>query len=171
MRILIVVDMQNDFVHPKGKMYGGQRCRDIIPFICERMLTYRENDDVVIVSLDTHTENDKQFEIWSPHCIYKTWGWWLVDEIKDMSVGCTIIKKPKFSVFYNTHLDDIINVEDTEVEVVGVFTSMCVSHTIADLYNRDAIIMVPRKGVADSDKETDDYTLEYFKNIYKAKVI
>jgi nicotinamidase-related amidase len=48
---------------------------------------------------------------------------------------------------------------------------MCVSHTIADLYNRDAIITVPKKGVADIDPESNLQSLKYFEKIYRAKII
>jgi nicotinamidase-related amidase len=171
MKLLIVVDMQNDFLHPDGKNYGGKACRDIIPFICDRIMFYRENNDVVILSMDTHEKDDKQFVIWPQHCIYKSKGWELVDEIKKISAGCTIIKKSKFSIFYKTGLDTFIDVENSEVEVTGVFTSMCVSHTIADLYNRDAIITVLKKGVADADPESNLQSLKYFEKIYRAKVI
>lgn len=171
MKLLIVVDMQNDFLHPDGKIYGGQSCRDIIPYVSDQIMTYRQNNDIVILSADTHIENDKQFKIWSPHCIYKSWGWELIDEIKELATGCVVIKKPKFSAFYKTELDSVIDVEDTEVQITGVFTSMCVSHTVADLYNRDAVMTIPRAGVADADPEAHIQTLKYFENIYKAKVI
>jgi nicotinamidase-related amidase len=121
--------------------------------------------------MDTHEKDDKQFVIWPQHCIYKSKGWELVDEIKKISAGCTIIKKSKFSIFYKTGLDTFIDVENSEVEVTGVFTSMCVSHTIADLYNRDAIITVLKKGVADADPESNLQSLKYFEKIYRAKVI
>jgi len=171
MKLLIVVDMQNDFLHPDGNIYGGHQCRDIIPFVRDQIMDYRRNNDIIILSADTHTENDKQFRIWSPHCVYKSWGWELIDEIKDVATGCTIIKKSKFSAFYKTKLDSIVDVEDTEVQVTGVFTSMCVSHTVADLYNRDAVITIPRAGVADADPEAHAQALKYFENIYKAKVV
>jgi len=171
MKLLIVVDMQNDFVHSNGVLYGGQACRDIIQPIRDEIMSYRRCNDMVILSADTHVENDKQFRIWAPHCIYKSWGWELVDEIKDVATGCIIIKKSKFSVFYKTELDSLVSVEDTEVKVMGVFTSMCVSHTIADLYNRDAIIQVQKSAVADADPEAHVQALKYFKNIYKAELI
>jgi len=171
MKLLIVVDMQNDFVHPRGKNYGGELCRNIIPFICDRIITYKQNNDIIILSMDTHEKNDKQFIIWPEHCIYKTWGWELIDEIISVSTGCTIIKKSKFSIFYKTDLDTFIDVENSEVEVAGIFTSMCVSHTIADLYNRDANITVFKKGVADADPESHLQSLKYFEKIYKARII
>ena len=171
MKLLIVVDMQNDFVHPEGAAYGGKNCEDIIQYVRGLIMTYRTENNMVIMSMDTHEDNDKQFRIWPRHCVYKTWGWELVDPIKEASIGCTIIRKSKFSAFYKTGLDDLIDVEDIEVEVVGLFTSMCVSHTIADLYNRDAIIIVPRDGVADADPEAHTQGLKYIENIYKARVI
>jgi len=170
MKLLIVVDMQNDFVHPSGKTYGGELCRNIIPFVSDRIMTYRRNNDIIILSMDTHEKNDKQFIIWPEHCIYKTWGWELIDEINEISTGCTIIKKSKFSAFYKTELDTIIDVKNSDVEVVGVFTSMCISHTISDLYNRDAIITVYKKGIADADPEAHLQSLKYFENVYKVKI-
>jgi nicotinamidase-related amidase len=171
MKLLIVVDMQNDFAHPDGKIYGGKLCRDIIPFICDRIMTYRQNNDIIILSMDTHEKNDKQFITQSEHCIYKTWGWELIDEIKEISAGCSIIKKARFSAFYKTELDTFMDIKNNEVEVTGIFTSICVSHTIADLYNRDAIITVPKRGVADADPESNLQSLKYFENVYKAKVV
>ena len=171
MKLLIVVDMQNDFIHPDGILYGGKHCEVIIPFIYDRIMQYRTDNDMVIISMDTHDENDKQFNIWPRHCVYKSWGWELVDQIKSASAGCVVIKKTKFSAFYKTDLDDLINVENVEVEVVGLFTSMCVSHTVADLYYRDALITVPRSGVADADPEANVQGLKYMENIYKASII
>ena len=171
MRLLIVVDMQNDFAHPDGALFGGKACRDTIPFIIERINDYKENNHMVILSMDTHDENDKQFGIWKPHCIEGTWGWSLIDELIDVAVGCTIVRKKKFSVFYKTNLDSIVDVENVEVEVVGVFTSMCVIHTIADLYNRDAIITIPKQGIADADVEAHTYSLKYLEEIYKANLV
>jgi nicotinamidase/pyrazinamidase len=171
MRLLIVVDMQNDFAHPDGSLFGGKSCRDIIPFIIERINIYKENNHMVILSMDTHEKEDKQFSIWKPHCIEGTWGWSLIDELLDVAVGCTIVRKKKFSVFYKTNLDSIVDVENVEVEVVGIFTSMCVIHTITDLYNRDAIITVPRKGIADADNEAHTYSLKYIEEVYKANLI
>jgi nicotinamidase-related amidase len=170
MKLLMVVDMQNDFAHPDGAIYGGKHCEYIIPFICDRIMEYRNNNDMIIISMDTHKKNDKQFKIWPKHCVYKTWGWELVDPIKEISTGCTIIKKTKFSAFYKTDLDDLINVDGIEVEVVGLFTSMCILHTIADLYNRDASIIIPSDGTADADPEDHIQGLKYIRNIYKAQV-
>ena len=163
--------MQNDFAHPDGKIYGGKLCRDIIPFICDRIMTYRQNNDMVILSMDTHGKNDRQFIIWPEHCIYKTWGWEFIKEIKKISVGCTIIKKSKFSVFYKTELDTLINVENSDVEVLGVFTSICVQHTVAGLYDRNANITVLKNGVADTGLKSHLQALKYFEKIYGAKII
>ncbi len=55
--------------------------------------------------------------------------------------------------------------------MAGIFTSMCIFHTITDLYYRDAVIYVPKKGVADADSEAHTQTLKYIKNIYKVKII
>jgi len=171
MKLLMVIDMQNDFTHPDGKLYGGQSCRDVIPFVRDRIMFYRQNNDAIILSMDTHEKNDREFIRWPEHCLYETWGWELTDKIKEAAAGCPIIKKARFSAFYKTDLDALIDVEDVEVEVAGILTSICVNHTIADLYNRDAIITVSKKGVADIDPESNLRSLEYFEKIYGAKII
>ena len=52
MKVLCVIDMQNDFVF--GSL-GTKEAHDIIPFVCQKVRQYYENEDCGIVyTLDTH---------------------------------------------------------------------------------------------------------------------
>ena len=54
MRMLIVIDMQNDFV--TGRV-GSKEAQQIIPRIEERIKEYLKNGDTVLFTKDTHKEN------------------------------------------------------------------------------------------------------------------
>ena len=70
MKILIVVDVQNDF---RTGVLGTPEAQAAIPAIKEKVAEYIANDDVVIYTRDTHqkdymeTSEGKYLPV--PHCI------------------------------------------------------------------------------------------------------
>ncbi len=78
-RILDIVDMQNDFMDPKGALYV-QDAEKIIPKAKSFLKALKTGDfDLALVKYDTHfaesyakNPESKQFP---PHCVYGTWGW------------------------------------------------------------------------------------------------
>ena len=54
MRMLIVIDMQNDFV--TGRV-GSKEAQQAVPRIEERIKEYLKNGDTVLFTKDTHKEN------------------------------------------------------------------------------------------------------------------
>lgn len=80
-KVLIVVDVQNDFV--TGSL-GTPEAQAIIPNVKEKFDEYKNNGDYVILTKDTHhsdyadtSEGRKLPE----HCMYGTKGWEIVDEL------------------------------------------------------------------------------------------
>ena len=131
MKILVVIDMQNDFV--RGSL-SNPAAEAIVPKIKERIEAARENKEMVIFTQDTHDadylETLEGQKLPVEHCIYGTEGWEIVDELKDEAALC--ILKPTFMGF------DLINRietvaaamnEDVEIEVCGTVTSICVIST------------------------------------------
>ena len=82
MRMLIVIDMQNDFV--TGRV-GSKEAQQIIPRIEERIKEYLKNGDTVLFTKDTHKENylDTLEGHYLPvvHCIEDTDGWEIVPQL------------------------------------------------------------------------------------------
>ena len=84
MKILVVIDMQNDFV--RGSL-SNPAAEAIVPKIKERIEAARENKEMVIFTQDTHmedyleTEEGKNLAI--EHCIYGSDGWQIIDELKE----------------------------------------------------------------------------------------
>ena len=169
-RTLIIIDMLNDFLGEKGALYCGQEARTIIPFIQERLESFRQSGDLVVYLQDSHDENDREFEQFPKHCVTNTWGSKIIPELI-AKPGEKVLPKKRFSGFYETDLENILNAAGLEeVEVVGVCTSICVMDTVGGLANRDYKITVPKKGVTDFDPEFHEFALKRMQQLYGARV-
>ena len=133
-KVLIVVDMQNDFVSGSLKIAGAA---DIVPKICGYIKNnYCDKYDeikynhAVIFTRDTHTKNYlKTHEgILLPiiHCVEDTPGWCIVDELFHYANKPCLINKTTFG--YNDWLRFFFNDcgMPTEIEICGVATDICV---------------------------------------------
>ncbi len=126
-KILVVVDMQKDFVD--GAL-GTKEAVAIIDNVVRKTETF---DGDIIVTYDTHTENymstreGKNLPV--PHYIKGSDGWRLdarVQSAIDKRVY-TAIEKPTFG---STKLPEYIkanyNPDDIEIELIGLCTDICV---------------------------------------------
>jgi nicotinamidase-related amidase len=116
-KILIVVDMQNDFIN--GAL-GSQEAVGIVDNVHAKITEYDPAD--VIFTRDTHGEDyldtpeGKKLPV--PHCIRGTRGWEIADGL--YINGAKIIDKPNFGWPH-------WNKECLEsVELVGLCTDICV---------------------------------------------
>lgn len=84
-----------------------------------------------------------------------------------------MIKKKRYSGFYETELDAVLkgNLIDKVVVVVGVCTSICVMDTVGGLRDRDYRVKVNRSGVADFDLQFHDFFLKRMEKAYGARII
>ena len=125
-KVLVIVDMQNDFITGALANTEGQK---IIP----TMVDYIKNfDGNIIATLDTHYDNyletmeGKKLPV--PHCIKETEGWKLVPEVADAIKGKAVMMFKK-ETFGSTDLADYIADfydANTEIEICGVCTDICV---------------------------------------------
>ena len=130
-RILIVVDMQTDFVD--GAL-GTPEAVAILPAVADKIKTYAADPDgVIFVTYDTHTEDymntseGKHLPV--PHCIKGTEGWELHPAVTAALEGVdyTPLEKPTFgSVELPALVAQAANGEDFAVELVGLCTDICV---------------------------------------------
>ena len=123
-KLLIVVDMQNDFID--GAL-GTAEAAAILPNVRAKTEEYRKNGDIILFTRDTHGEDYPETQegrrLPVPHCIKGTHGW-EISSLLDTS-GCGIIDKPSFGseelVQYLKELDNL-----TSAEFVGLCTDICV---------------------------------------------
>lgn len=123
MKILIVVDMQKDFID--GAL-GTAEAVAIVPSVIEKIKEYENSDSLVIYTKDTHFENYMDTRegrhLPVPHCIKGTAGHEIPDEI--LRGHDLIIEKPTFG---STELASYLeNIEFDEVELIGLCTDICV---------------------------------------------
>ena len=124
MKILLVIDMQNDFID--GAL-GTKEAEAIVPKVKDKIDLYRKSGDTVIFTRDTHKENYMNTmegrKLPVPHCIEGTKGWEISPEL-DVA-DSKIIDKPTFG---STELSEYLKGLDgiDEIEFVGLCTDICV---------------------------------------------
>ena len=130
MKVLVVVDMQNDFID--GAL-GTKEAEAIVPGVVEMI---RGFDGKVIATRDTHGEDYLDSEegrhLPVPHCIKGTEGWEIrreVMEALDEKPGCLLIDKPSFgSVELGESVKNLDGAEGPveEITLAGLCTDICV---------------------------------------------
>lgn len=168
---LIVTDMLKDFIEEKGALFCGNECRKIVAFVVDTVERMRNEGSTIIFLGDCHDKDDKEFQLFPPHCICDTEGAELIEELAVMP-GDYFVNKTSYSGFYGTNLDEVVTSERLEeVYLVGVCTSICVMETVADLRNRDYPTFVFRRGVADFDQEAHNFALKRMETILGATIV
>lgn len=126
-KILIVVDMQKDFVD--GAL-GSDEAVAIVDNVVDKI---KNHDGDIIVTYDTHFENymDTQEGKNLPvlHCIKGTKGWELDDKVQQAlneKVYTTIEKLTFGSTNLPQYIADNYNPEEIEIELIGLCTDICV---------------------------------------------
>lgn len=124
MKLLVVVDMQNDFID--GAL-GTKEAVSIVEAVKNKVEAYRQAGDAVVFTRDTHeadylkTQEGRKLLV--PHCIRGTQGWEITSELS--LEGCPVIDKPAFG---SMELAEHVKRLDTlkEIELVGLCTDICV---------------------------------------------
>ena len=126
-KLLIVVDMQKDFVD--GAL-GSKEAQAIVPNVVKKIEAF-EGD--ILVTYDTHEENYMETQegkhLPVPHCIKGTAGWELDEKVQAAldRKTYTAIEKPTFG---STALPELIKTvydpAEFEIELCGLCTDICV---------------------------------------------
>lgn len=180
-KLLIVVDMLNDFCNEKGVLAtspitGKVYAEPIIANVKTAVDYFRKDCEPIIWLADAHEENDKEFDRFPKHAVKGTWGAKIIDELNpgtiEGSVFEDLIEKTRYSGFYNTNLEAKLEQRKPEVViVVGVCTSICCLMTATGLVNRDYNITVRKDCMADFDPAAHEFTLKYMGSILGMKII
>jgi nicotinamidase-related amidase len=136
MNILIVVDMQNDFVNG---CLGTPEAREIVPAVVDKVKNW---DGAVLFTRDTHfdnyleTQEGKNLPVL--HCIQGTHGWDIIDELKPFVTEDNTFDKPTFGStrlmeYFNLETDciwsynsDFGGLDIESITLIGVCTDICV---------------------------------------------
>ena len=124
MKLLIVIDMQNDFID--GAL-GTKEAVAIVPKVAKKIADARAGGEALVFTRDTHqknyleTQEGKNLPVL--HCVEGTDGWQISDRLE---VGeSRVFNKPSFGSMeladYAATLDGL-----EEIELVGLCTGICV---------------------------------------------
>ena len=124
MKLLIVIDMQNDFINAA---LGTKEAAAIVPNVAKKIFRYRAAGNLVVFTRDTHhsnyleTQEGKNLPV--VHCIEGTEGWQISEKLE--TGDSKIFNKPTFgSMELADYAAGLENLE--EIELSGLCTGICV---------------------------------------------
>jgi ureidoacrylate peracid hydrolase len=186
---MIIVDMQNDFVHMDGGL--GHRARQDpaaqidMPFLLGTIPHVKRLADafrragrpvISIASVFKPDYSDAQLTWWRgtrgalganhTFLIEGTWGAEIIDELKPRPDEHLVIKKG-YGGFSNTPLDTILrNLGVTTCVVTGVSTCVCVSTTVRGAVEHNYRMIVVKDAVAEIHRDAHEAELKTLARIF-----
>ena len=128
MKVLVVVDMQKDFVD--GAL-GTPEAVAIVPKVAARIQSGLAAGEKILFTRDTHEESymDTQegHNLPVPHCIRGTEGWEIIPELRPFAAQAPIDKPTFGSAQLGTVLEELNEAEEIEkITFIGLCTDICV---------------------------------------------
>ncbi len=165
---LLVVDMLNDFTLDDAPLKVEEN-KKIIPNI-KKLIENERNKSHIIYVCDAHSENDVEFEIWPKHCVKKTKGAEIVDELKPKDSDF-IVEKTTYDGFYNTVLDELLkNLGVTRLIITGCVSNICILHTASSAVLRRYDVEIPINCISSLDDASKECALNHFRNVLNVKL-
>ncbi|HXF56047.1 MAG TPA: isochorismatase family protein [Actinomycetota bacterium] len=169
---LVVVDVQNDFAHPKGSLYvrGGE---EVVPVVNREVERALEAGALVVYTQDWHPETTPHFEkdggIWPVHCVQNTWG---AEFHPDLKVVGEVVRKgtggedgysgftmrdPRSGETGGTELEPLLRRHGVaRLVVAGIATDYCVKETVLDGLRKGFDVTVLTEGIRAVNLQPDD---------------
>ncbi|MEE1312663.1 MAG: cysteine hydrolase [Lachnospiraceae bacterium] len=164
MKILVVVDMQNDFI---DGVLGTKEAQAIVPKVIEKINNF---DGMVFATRDTHEENYLETQegkhLPVKHCIRGTKGWEIREEIQSL-----ILRKPiDKPTFGSKELGEVLadHAQGKPIEsitFVGLCTDICVisNAMLVKAYLPEVPVIVEENCCAGVTPESHKQALEAMK--------
>ena len=135
MKVLVVVDMQNDFI--TGSL-GSPAAQAIVPNVKKKIDEFVKNGDWIIYTRDTHfkdylnSREGKKLPV--EHCVYGTMGWRIPAGLIPPVTYENFLVYDKYTfgdpglatLIRETLLDAGVYSDCDEIELVGLCTDICV---------------------------------------------
>ncbi len=166
--LLMVIDMQNDFVTEGGALYF-ESAQSVKSVVLEVVEAHMKKNTPVVFTQDWHEENDEEFKLFPSHCVKESWGASIFEELAKKIKGyphAFFVKKRRFSAFYETDLDSKLkDLNPSNVEVCGVASNICVLFNVEELRNRGYNVIVYKDGTSSYDQQLNDFALREMKDV------
>jgi ureidoacrylate peracid hydrolase len=182
---LLIVDLQNDFLHPNGAYARGGQGAVSIAALPARLRpladVFRDRGGWIISTHFTLVPGRNGEPLISPHLkalrpfLRKgdfapgSWGHALVDELKPSDLE---IEKVAYSAFYMTRLEWLLRKSGIDRLVVGgIVTNGGVASTVRDAHVRDIETVVLADGCAAFDDSTHQTAIAALKGVARIATI
>jgi ureidoacrylate peracid hydrolase len=187
---LIIVDMQNDFLHPDGGLALKARenpdrnidmpfLRGTIPQVSRLAAAFRSagRPVVYVAHVVKPDYSDAAFPYWRigvgpssgnrTFIVEDTWGAQIVDELKPREGEHLVVKKGFGGFAPSTPLDTILrNKGVTTCVVTGVTTCVCVSTTVRGGVEHNYRMILASDAVAEVSREAHDSELRTMERLF-----
>lgn len=166
MKVLIVVDMQRDFVD--GAL-GSEAAKAIVPSVKDKIEKYEAEKGYILFTRDTHQENYLETQegknLPVPHCIQGTYGWQILTglhssrhaKVDKVTFGSSELPQVLLQSFSPSEIESI--------ELIGLCTDICVisNAMVLKAFFPEVPIVVDSACCAGVSEETHKNALEAMK--------
>ena len=160
---VLIVDMMNDFCKPGGRMVLEDGYLIVEPI--QRLVAAARAHKIPIVWICQKYRMDKYDKVTEKRvgtCYEGTWGAEQIDELPILPEDY-VINKRRYSGFFQTDLDLTLRDMGCEKVIVGgAVTNICVRGTVADAFQLDYEVFVPKDCVrATSEREQESQLWDF----------
>lgn len=175
--VLFDVDTQFDFFSPSGAL-SVPGASSILPAVARLNRWAAANGVVVVSTMDAHSENDREFQVWPGHCVAGTLGQRkhestllerrviVASQPAPFDIAGAqqvILEKQSLNSFDNANLDAVLAALDADRYVVyGVVTEYCVALAARGLLKTGKPVAVVTDAIETLKREDGDAALRAF---------
>jgi nicotinamidase-related amidase len=146
---LVVIDMENDFCKPGGKLYHPEGVDEVIPQ-CRKLLEQCRAEGIQVIFVQSLRDKDSPEFVrfgTEPFILRNTWGSTYIEELTPRE-GEPIIEKETHDCFHKTEMDALLTrltilPETHAIIVMGVAADVCVYHAVIGFHVRHYNVIVP----------------------------
>lgn len=172
---VLIVDMLKDFFKGSPTLPAVTKYKSVENNL--KTLVVRAHElGVPVVYVNDNWSNpeelpiDSEFKVWGPHCIDGTEGAEVLDSIKPTPIDF-VVRKHRYSGFFNTNLDTILSELDIKTCMLGgVHTNCCVQHTTMDAFFRGYGTILVRDCAYAPTEEEHEQGMKYMKTYYGTEI-
>ncbi|MHB2169793.1 cysteine hydrolase family protein [Alsobacter sp. R-9] len=182
---LLIVDLQNDFIHPKGAYARGGQASAAIAALPARVAPLarrlREKGGWVVSTQFTLVPGKGGEPLISPHLramrpfLSKgdfapgSWGHTLVDELQPADL---VVEKVAYSAFYMTRMEWVLRKAGIDkLYVCGIVTNGGVASTVRDAHVRDIDVTLLSDGCAAFSEEVHAVSVAALKPVARVMTV
>ena len=147
--MLLIVDMENEDLHPTGKRYMGETAAQIIPTVAALRRRVKQAGGLVVHTQSVRKPDALEFTLFKNvvRKVEGTWGAEFIDELKPQP-GEPVVVKYTHDCFYRTDMEALLErlrlrPGEGRIIVTGIATRGCVQCAVMGFSIRDFYVYVP----------------------------